>query len=102
MARKNTLNTTSGSKKTETAIENATVQPVPAPVPVVPEIRKNVTAINAVAVSKTSVNLEDEIRRRAYELFLERKGAAGDPNGDWLVAEREVRARFAGQQKQSA
>jgi len=102
MARKTTGNNTPRSKKTETPIENATVQPVPVPVPVVPEIRKNVTAINAVPASKTNVNLEDEIRRRAYELFLERKGAAGDQNADWLVAEREVRARFTGQKKQSA
>ena len=70
------------------------------------EIRSNVTPIN-VAPSKPAakksgnvnfdnVNLDEEIRRRAYELFLERKGAAGDPTADWFIAEHEVRARHAG------
>ncbi len=98
MARKTTGNTTPRVKKTETPIESPAVQA--APVALVPEVRKNVTAINA--VSKMNVNLEEEIRRRAYELYLERKGSAGDPNADWLIAEREVRARFAAQKKQSA
>jgi len=70
------------------------------------EVRSNVTPINVAPVkaaakkpqspSMDSANLDEEIRRRAYELFLERNGAAGDPNADWLVAEREVRARHAG------
>lgn len=40
-----------------------------------------------------SASVEDEIRRRAYEIFLERGSAPGDESEDWLVAEREVRAR---------
>src|ERR1700723_3404293 len=65
------------------------------------EIRSNVTPIN-VAPSKpaakksSNVNFDKEIRRRAYELFLERRGAAGDPTADWFIAEHEVRARHAG------
>lgn len=35
---------------------------------------------------------EDEnVRRRAYEIYLSRDGAAGDPDADWLTAEREIR-----------
>ena len=47
------------------------------------------------------VNLEEAIRRRAYELYLERRatsaGNYGDENQDWLLAEREIRSRQDGQ-----
>ena len=32
----------------------------------------------------------DEIRRRAYEIYLERDGHPGDELDDWLRAEREL------------
>ncbi len=32
----------------------------------------------------------DEIRRRAYEIFLRRNGKGGSPESDWLQAEREL------------
>lgn len=34
---------------------------------------------------------EDEIRRRAYELFEQRGGSHGQEDDDWLQAERELR-----------
>jgi hypothetical protein len=47
--------------------------------------------------SSISPELEEEIRHRAYELYLERtaKGdeASGDPHQDWLTAEREILSR---------
>ncbi len=43
--------------------------------------------------SAQPINLDEEIRRRAYELYLERGGGAGDQHQDWLTAEREVLAR---------
>ena len=52
------------------------------------ELRKNVLPIN----------LEDEIRRRAYELYLQRGNASGSEAEDWLTAEREVRQRYQKQQ----
>jgi Protein of unknown function (DUF2934) len=48
------------------------------------ETRKNVVPIN----------LEDEIRRRAYELYEERGARAGSEAEDWFNAEREVRQRY--------
>jgi hypothetical protein len=33
----------------------------------------------------------EQIERRAYQLFLARGGAPGDPTEDWLQAERELR-----------
>lgn len=95
MARKNTGTTPTRSKKTTPTTETPAVQP--APLQVAPEVRHNVTPINFVAKKTTPVDLDEEIRRRAYELFSERKGTAGDPALDWFNAEREIRARYAGQ-----
>jgi len=39
------------------------------------------------------VGLEDQIRRRAYEIYLERGASPGNENEDWILAEREVRSR---------
>ena len=46
------------------------------------------------------VSMEDIIRLRAYEIYLERGAAPGNPHEDWDVAEREVRAHF-GQQAEA-
>jgi hypothetical protein len=46
------------------------------------------------------INLEDEIRRRAYELYVQRGSQSGSEAEDWLTAEREVRQRY--QSRQSA
>jgi hypothetical protein len=40
-----------------------------------------------------NLNLEDAIRQRAYELYLERGATPGGESEDWIVAEREVRSR---------
>jgi Protein of unknown function (DUF2934) len=37
---------------------------------------------------------QEEVRRRAYELYLERDGHTGDALDDWLRAERELQ-KFA-------
>jgi hypothetical protein len=54
-------------------------------------------AVSLSPVNVSAVNLEDEIRHRAYELYLERRATgiySGDENQDWLVAEREIRSRY--------
>ncbi len=33
---------------------------------------------------------EEQIRSRAYEIFLRRNGGPGDAHSDWLQAEREL------------
>ena len=94
MARKTTGTTSPRSKKTVATAPTATVE-------VVPEVRTNGNGANL-----APGNLEDEIRRRAYELYLERRATAGadggDENQDWFVAEREVRSRQGGHEQQSA
>jgi hypothetical protein len=42
------------------------------------------------------LDLESEIRLRAYQLYVERGSVAGFEEEDWLTAEREVSARYAG------
>ena len=38
------------------------------------------------------VNIDDQIRVRAYERYLERQGRSGSAETDWMEAEREVRS----------
>lgn len=54
--------------------------------------------------SSMSLELEEEIRHRAYELYLQRraKGDAGDPHQDWLTAEREILSRNGSRGRKSA
>jgi len=39
---------------------------------------------------------EEQIRRRAYEIYLARGDAPGDPVADWLQAEQEVHDKEQG------
>jgi DUF2934 family protein len=45
-------------------------------------------------VNLVPINLEEEIRRRAYELYQQRGTNSGSEAEDWLTAEREVRQRY--------
>ena len=121
MPRKSSEFTTPRSRKTAKPAESAAVQPTPAtaapeilgkvtaaavttntpaPVAVMP-VRTGVRPASTLSgvmqnsVNQSNVNLDEEIRRRAYELYLQRNGQDGDPVGDWFIAEREVRARHA-------
>jgi hypothetical protein len=38
---------------------------------------------------------EEQIRRRAYELFLQRGGFWGNPEQDWFQAEAEIHGQSA-------
>ncbi len=77
----------------------------PAAVQAAPEVRESGRPSNQVPV-KRPVNLEEEIRRRAYELYLQRAATAGNGNGDenqdWLIAEREIRSRHSSQEQHTA
>ena len=82
MARKTNGNGTTGNSTTNRR-KNAVASIQPYALQVVPDDRKS---------AKTN-NLDEEIRRRAYEIYLERGGAAGDEHQDWLLAESEIRGR---------
>jgi hypothetical protein len=76
------------------------------PVNLTPEVQSKVEAKNIVESRKMEVvknesrknvvpiNLDDEIRRRAYELYQQRGSVPGSEAEDWLKAEREVRQRY--------
>jgi len=53
-----------------------------------PQVRKT-----SVSANSHPLELEAQIRQRAYELYQERGLAPGQENEDWLRAEREVLAR---------
>ena len=50
------------------------------------------------SVNLSAVNLEEQIRVRAYQLYEERGYTPGHDAEDWLVAEREVLGRVDDQQ----
>jgi hypothetical protein len=62
------------------------VATMPSPKPV--EVRK----------SANPVNLEEQIRVRAYQLYEERGYTPGHQEEDWLVAEQEILTRSDSQQ----
>jgi hypothetical protein len=88
------------------------VAPEPAPIPVKPEVKPEIKLESTIAteprkkleVVKTEprrvvpINVEEEIRRRAYELYRRRGTGTGSEAEDWLIAEREVRQRYHQQQ----
>ncbi|MGB8917997.1 MAG: DUF2934 domain-containing protein [Candidatus Sulfotelmatobacter sp.] len=65
---------------------------------IAPEPRKKLEVVKTDARRVIPINLEDEIRRRAYELYLQRGTNSGSEAEDWLTAEREVRQRYHQQQ----
>jgi hypothetical protein len=96
MARKTTGNTTTRSKKNVGTIQPVSVQVAPE----VPKVSKSTNPAPATA------NIEEQIRVRAYELYLQRRATAGsangNPNQDWLIAEREVLSRHSDPDHHSA
>jgi Protein of unknown function (DUF2934) len=65
---------------------------------IAPEPRKKFEVVKTEPRRVVPINIEDEIRRRAYELYQQRGGAHGNEAEDWLAAEREVRQRYKQQQ----
>jgi hypothetical protein len=109
MARKTTENaTTIRGKKTGVTVPAVAVQgALEVHKEVHKEVRKDGRPSNVVPIN-VPINLEEEIRRRAYELYLERRATAGGETGngdesqDWLSAEREVRSRHGNQERHTA
>ena len=48
-----------------------------------------------VSQTQAASNLDEQIRTRAYEIYLERGGNGGSPEQDWIQAREEVLARAA-------
>jgi hypothetical protein len=47
------------------------------------------------ATITTMTMSEEQVRVRAYELYLERRGNGGTPEEDWFRAEAELRGKSA-------
>jgi hypothetical protein len=62
--------------------------------PATPRAKKAVIAKSTAGETLNPTQIEQEIRRRAYELFLLRNGSYGDQLGDWFTAEAEVKAKL--------
>lgn len=65
-----------------------------------PAIRKRTprpatTPINRTMLRREVEPTDDQIRERAYRIFLSRNGAPGDPQADWNQARCELQARIA-------
>jgi hypothetical protein len=71
-------------------------------IPSVSEIREVRTTVPDARKNIVPINLDEEIRRRAYELWEENGHEAGRDQEYWLSAEREVRGRYTAQRQQSA
>ncbi len=52
-------------------------------------------AKNASQVPLPPMPTEEQIRQRAYEIYLARGGKPGNPEWDWYQAELELKARLA-------
>lgn len=50
----------------------------------------NGTATRSKSPSSKMLSPQEKIQLRAYEIYLERNGAPGNPLEDWVRAEREV------------
>ena len=78
---------------------NPTAQSIPPSVESVSELRETRRAAADTRKNLLPINLDDEIRQRAYELWEERGHEAGHQEEHWLTAEREVRQRYTQQQR---
>jgi DUF2934 family protein len=74
--------------------ETKTVSAETAPSRMAPEVRKLAVVKGESRKNIVPINLEDEIRRRAYELYEQRGSGSGSEAEDWLAAEREVMQRY--------
>lgn len=54
------------------------------------EVRRNTIPSHAEEGSTNHTRNHEEIRRRAFEIYLERGGLSGNELDDWLQAEREL------------
>lgn len=52
--------------------------------------------------STKKITTHEQIEVRAYEIYLERNGAPGNPMEDWVRAEREVLAASSAKPKRAS
>jgi hypothetical protein len=81
------------------AVAPAAVPPATKPETMIAaEPRKKLEMVKTEPRRVVPINVEEEIRRRAYELYQQRGARPGGEREDWLAAEREVKQRYNQQQ----
>ena len=100
MAKAKTPRTNNRSKTNDLSV-NAPISPAQME-ELQPELRELKRALSEVRKTLVPINLEEEIRRRAYELYEARGCGPGHETDDWFVAEREVMARYASESRHTA
>jgi len=93
--RTNTRTKTNGSTP-ETPITTTEMQALQ------PELKELKKALSEVRKNLVPINLDEEIRRRAYELWEQCGHESGHENEHWLLAEQEITARYSHQRQHSA
>lgn len=58
------------------------------------KVKKTKKVVEESTIPITPEQLQEEIRKRAREIFLERGDASGDALTDWLQAEKEIRKKY--------
>ena len=94
--RTNTSSRTNGSTTPETVTTTAEMQAAQ------PELKEIKRTLSEVRQNVIPINLDEEIRRRAYELWEQRGHEPGHENEHWLIAEQEIAARYNVQRQHSA
>jgi len=59
----------------------------------IPVEQPAMTSTRVAVASQPSLTIEERIRMRAYELYLQRNGSGGSPEQDWLQAQQEISAQ---------
>jgi hypothetical protein len=77
------------------ATENKQVIPMPEANATAPAKKAKNPTPSSVSLNPTPIDLEAQIRQRAYELYVERGRVDGFENEDWLKAELEIRGRLS-------
>ena len=67
-----------------------------------PKARKTSKALSEVRKNVVPINLDEEIRRRAYELWEQRGYEPGHEHEHWLSAEQEILSRYSQEPQHTA
>jgi hypothetical protein len=88
--------TTPKRRSSKTTPEAGNGTPLAEPITTAPAQNVEVSAKTLAAhpVTAEQLPLEERIRRRAYEIYLQRTGKGGSPEQDWLQAVQEIRGEF--------
>ena len=89
MANKTTGNRTTSITRKSTGTKGPK-KPASQPIPINSGIASHESAVENAPATQAYPGIEEEIRRRAYELYEQRGRRGGSPEEDWSRAETEI------------